>query len=86
LGIEETCTLQGNYYLLINEVWPATFGVHLYQRIQGHLDRMLLGTKDEWETSYSSAKSHLLNDVEKFQLWKISTRTLYIMLVSSSGK
>jgi hypothetical protein len=66
LRIEETCTLQGDYYHLINEVWPATFGVHLYQRICGHLDRMLLGTKDEWEVSYSSAKTHLLNDAEKF--------------------
>ena len=27
---------------------------------------MLSGTKDEWETSYSSAKTHLLNDAEKF--------------------
>jgi hypothetical protein len=28
LGIEEMCTLQGDYYHFINEVWPATFGVH----------------------------------------------------------
>jgi hypothetical protein len=66
LGIEETCTLRGDYYHLINEVWPSTFGTHLYQRIRGHLDRMLLGSKDEWEMSYSSAKTFLLNDAEKF--------------------
>jgi hypothetical protein len=27
---------------------------------------MLLGSKDEWETSYSSAKTFLLNDAKKF--------------------
>jgi hypothetical protein len=70
LGIEETCTLRGDYYHLINGVWPDTFGVHLYQRIHGHLDRMLLGSKDEWEMSYSSTKTHLLNDAEKFSAFE----------------
>jgi hypothetical protein len=66
LGIEDTCILRGDYYHLINEVWPHTFGIRLYQKIRGHMDRMLLGSKEEWEHAYSSAKTHLLSDAEKF--------------------
>ncbi len=66
LGIDGTSTLRCNYYHQIHEVWPHTFGIHLFQKIRGHLDRMLLGTKDEWELSYTSAKAFLLHDAEKF--------------------
>jgi hypothetical protein len=66
LGISLTCILRGDYHHLINEVWPHTFGTHLYQKIRGYLDRMLLGSKSEWELSYTSAKQHLLHDAEKF--------------------
>jgi hypothetical protein len=47
-------------------MWPATYGIHLFQQIRGHLDRMLLGSKDEWELPYSSTKIHLRNDAKKF--------------------
>jgi hypothetical protein len=50
----------------MNEVWPHTFGTCLYQKIREHLDRMLLGSKSDWELSYTSAKQHLLHDTEKF--------------------
>jgi hypothetical protein len=53
-------------YHLINEVWPATFGTCLFQQIRGHLDCMLLGSKDEWELLYTSTKMHLLQDAKKF--------------------
>jgi hypothetical protein len=66
LDIGSTCILRGNYHHLMNEVWPHTFGTHLYQKIRGHLDRMLLDSKSEWELSYTSAKQHLLHDAEKF--------------------
>jgi hypothetical protein len=66
LGIKETCTLRGDYHHLINEVWPATFGTYLYHRIRGDLDRMLMGSKEEWLHSYHSAKKHLLHDAEKY--------------------
>jgi hypothetical protein len=66
LGISHTCLLRGDYHHLINKVWPHTFGTHLYQRIRGDLDRMLLGAKAEWELAYTSAKNHLLHDAEKF--------------------
>jgi hypothetical protein len=65
LGIQCTCILRGDYYHLINEVWPTNFGNQLYHLIRGHLDRMLLGLKEEWEHSYTSAKKHLLVDAEK---------------------
>jgi hypothetical protein len=65
-GINDTCILCGDYYHLIDKLWPSTFGTHLYQKICEHLDWMLLGSKDEWELSYTSAKIHLLRDVEKF--------------------
>jgi hypothetical protein len=66
LDIGFTCILRGNYHHLMNEVWPHTFRTHLYQKIRGHLDRMLLGSKSRWELSYTSAKQHLLHDAEKF--------------------
>jgi hypothetical protein len=66
LGISRTCLLRGDYHHLINEFWTHTFGTHLYQRIRGDLDRMLLQSKAEWELAYTSAKNHLLHDAEKF--------------------
>jgi hypothetical protein len=66
LDIGSTCILRGDCHHLMNEVWPHTFGTHLYQKIRGHLDRMLLGSKSEWELPYTSAKQHLLHDAEKF--------------------
>jgi hypothetical protein len=47
-------------------VWPATFGTHVYQLIRGDLDQMFLGSKEDWEDSYTSAKQHLLGNAEKF--------------------
>jgi hypothetical protein len=66
LGIHDTCTLRGDYHHLINEVWPHTFGTYLYSQIRGDLDRMLLGTEEEWKNSYHSAKRLLLHDAEKY--------------------
>jgi hypothetical protein len=34
LGIEDSCILRGDYHHLINEVWPATFGNHIYHKIR----------------------------------------------------
>jgi hypothetical protein len=66
LDIQTTCTLRCDYYHEIHEVWPNTFGTHLFQKIRGHLDRMLLGSKEEWEISYASAKTFLLHNADKF--------------------
>jgi hypothetical protein len=85
LDIGSTCILRGDYHHLINEVWPHTFGTHLYQKIHGHLDRMLLGSKSEWELSYTSAKQHLLHDAENSQPWNKST-TNHLTLLGGSSK
>ena len=66
LDIPTTCTLRCDYHHSINEVWPNTFGTHLFSKIRGFLDRMLLGSKEEWELSYTTAKTFLLHDAEKF--------------------
>jgi hypothetical protein len=66
LGIQDTCILRGDYHHLINEVWPATFGPHLYHNIRRDLEQMLIGSRKEWEEGYSSAKKHLLHDADKF--------------------
>jgi hypothetical protein len=78
LDIGSTCILRGDYHHLINEVWPHTFGTHLYQKIRGQLDRMLLSSKSRWELSYTSAKQHLLHDADKFSyLERIYTNPSY---------
>jgi hypothetical protein len=66
LDIATTCVLRCEYYHQLHEVWPHTFGTHLIKKIGGDLDQMLLGTKEKWELSYSSAKTFLLHDAEKF--------------------
>jgi hypothetical protein len=66
LDIATTCVLRCDYYHQLHEVWPHTFGTHLFKKIRGQLERMLLGTKEEWELSYSSAKTFLLDDAKKF--------------------
>jgi hypothetical protein len=86
LGIQDTCILHGDYHHLINKVWPATFGNHLFQRIRGHLDQMFLGSNDEWELSYTSAKIHLLQDAKKFSALEQNTKTHHIALAGSSRK
>ncbi len=42
LGIEETCTLRGDFYHLLNEVWPDHFHPSVYPTIKKFLSAMLL--------------------------------------------
>jgi hypothetical protein len=50
LDIATTCILRCDYYHQIHEVWwPQTFGTHLFEKTRGHLNRMLLGSKKEWD-------------------------------------
>ena len=66
LKITTTCTLRSDYHHSKHEVFPNTFGPHLFSKISGYLDRMLLGSKEEWELSFQTAKTFLLQDAEKF--------------------
>ena len=68
LGIDRTCLLRGDYHHLINEVFPEQFGIHKFTLISGHLSTMLLGSRNEWDNSYTSAKQHLQGDAEKVSL------------------
>jgi hypothetical protein len=60
--------LRGDYHHLIDEVFPAQFGIHKYTIIAGHLTAMLLGSQQEWETCYAAAKEHLVGDAKKVSL------------------
>lgn len=67
LNISDTCLLRGDYHHLMNEVWPDKFGSGMfYQHLRPHLDRLLKGTKSEWEQAYSDASDILLGDASKF--------------------
>jgi hypothetical protein len=66
LDIATTCILHCDYCHQIHEVWPHTFGTHLFKKSRGHLDQMLLGINEEWELLYSSAKTFLFHDAKKF--------------------
>jgi hypothetical protein len=69
LGIMQTCLLKGDYHHLIDEVFPAQFGIHSYTIIAGHLTTMLLGSQQqEWETYYAAGKEHLVGDAKKVSL------------------
>ena len=53
LGIESTCILRGDFYHLLNEVWPNHFHSSVYGRIKKFLRTMLLSTsQEEWDDSY----------------------------------
>ena len=61
LGIESTCTLRGDFYHLLHEVWPNHFHSSVYPQIQKFLRTMLLSsTEIEWESAYSCARDLLL--------------------------
>jgi hypothetical protein len=64
------CIFRGDYHYLMNEVWPHTFGTHLYQKNPWTFGPMLSGSKSKWELSYISAKQHLLHDAENFSALK----------------
>jgi hypothetical protein len=56
LGIEGSCTLRGDFFHLLNEVWPEQFHVSLYPQLRKFLSAMLLSnTVQEWDNSYSCA-------------------------------
>ncbi len=60
LGIESTCTLRGDFYHLLHEVWPNHFHSSVYPQIQKFLRTMLLSSNQvEWESAYSCASELL---------------------------
>ena len=66
LGITATCTLRGDYYHLMKEVWPKYFGDHLYGRMRPFLKAMLFSkSPDEYHVAYSGAKSLVMVNPEQ---------------------
>jgi hypothetical protein len=63
LGIHKTCTLQGDQYLLLNEVWPEAFGLYCPQ-MRCHLEAMFtsMTTIQEYKTGYAAASAVILHD------------------------
>ena len=62
MGIEDTCTLRGDYHHLLNVVWPETFGPHFYTKLKNHLMIMLVGTKKECEQAFMECSNILCGD------------------------
>jgi hypothetical protein len=62
LGIEDTCTLRGDFYHLLNEVWPDHYHPSVYPTIKKFLAAMLLSkTQEEWEGAYECASLVLVS-------------------------
>ena len=62
LGIEDSCILRGDFYHLLNEVWPSHFHSSIYPTIKKFLGTMLLSkTVEEWENAYSCASEVLVS-------------------------
>jgi hypothetical protein len=57
--------LRGDYYHLMNEVFPEHFGQNLYQKLRPLLDVMLTRGRDEWEQAYQQASIILRDNAEK---------------------
>jgi hypothetical protein len=53
LGITSTCTLRGDFYHLLNEVWPDHFHSSVYPQLKKFLRAILLSkTTEEWDDAY----------------------------------
>jgi hypothetical protein len=63
LGIESTCTLRGDFYHILHEVWPNHFHSSVYPQIQKFL--LLSSNEVEWESAYSCASELLRTKPKK---------------------
>jgi hypothetical protein len=62
LGIQTTCTLRGDQYHLLNEVWPEAFGSYCPQ-MRCHLEAMFTSTTlQQYETGYAGASAVIVHD------------------------
>ena len=62
LGIHNTCTLRGDQYHMLNEVWPEAFGSYCPQ-MRCHLEAMFTSlTRLEYETGYNGATAVIHHD------------------------
>ena len=62
LGIQNTCTLRGDQYHLLNEVWPAAFGSYC-SKMRCHLEAMFSSkSREEYEVGYVGAREVIVED------------------------
>jgi hypothetical protein len=62
LGIQDTCTLRGNQYHLLNEVRPAAFG-SFYSEMRCHLEAMFSSKSlVEYDLGYAGARKIIHED------------------------
>ena len=62
LGIQDTCTLRGDQYHLLNEVWPKAFGTYCPQMCC-HLEAMFTSkTIEAYEIGYNGASKVIEDD------------------------
>ena len=64
LKIEDTCILHGNYYHLLNKVFPETFGSK-FNSIRTFLQAMMTSDEDGWHLCYENAMRGLQSYPEK---------------------
>ena len=66
LGIDNTCLLHGDYYHLMNEVFPNQFTTRYFNSIKGFLENLLIGNENEWKESIVEIKKILSNDAANY--------------------
>ena len=71
LDIKHTCLLRGDYYHLMNEVWPKNinFGLVVMEKIRPWLKQMLMSPEEEvWNRAYESICKVVENDTHTMVL------------------
>ena len=66
LCMTQTCVLRGDFYHLMQEIWPKSFGFVLMKYITKFLRAMLLSdTKQQWDKAYGDALDFVIIDLQK---------------------
>ena len=75
----QTCVLRGDYYHLMEQIWPKAFGFVLMKNMSKYLRVMLLSnTKFEWDKAYGYALNFVITDpVKREVLYEIYDNPSY---------
>jgi len=69
LGMTQTCVLRADFYHLMQEIWPKSFGVVIMNYITKFLRAMLLSdTKQQWDKAYGAALDFVITDPQKREI------------------
>jgi hypothetical protein len=86
LDIATTCILRCDYYHQINEVWPHTFGTHLFQKTGVIWTECCWGQRKNGVFRTHPPRPFFFMMPRNSPLWKESTRTFPILPVGSSRR